>query len=179
MNNNWDYWTYGIIIEQKKKPFYLKKNKSKYQYQPHPRCDEFETASLKASLTNREITFSARYKKILSYSTILKVNRIKCCSCYYATDSLLRIGSLVEQNFLIQVLNSAIFYVQNNYDISVKKLWIEKFNVETYSDINQSILLNHSSWHPQTSSSITIKLGFRTDSKIRVRMRRGRNLRRK
>ena len=163
----------------KKKPFFLKKNRPKYKYQSHPRCDEFEIAFLKTSPRNQEVIFNTRYEKMLSYNTMSRIKKIKCCSYYYAIDSLLRIGNLAEQNFLVKILDSAISYVHTNYDTGFKKLWIEKFNVETYSNVNRPIRLNSSAQYLQFSSYVTIKLGFIPDSKVKVRMRRGKNFKRK
>lgn len=157
----------------------MKKNKPKYNYQLHPRCDEFEIAILKTRAKNQEVVFNARYEKMLSYTTMSRIKKIKSCSFYYAINSLLCIENLVEQNFLVKILNSAIFYVHNNYDISLKKLWIEKFDIKIYSNVNRPIRFDTSSRHLQFSNYITIKLGFIPDSKIRVRMRRGKNFRQK
>nr|YP_010594916.1 hypothetical protein PKF95_pgp117 [Stephanopyxis turris]WAJ57651.1 hypothetical protein [Stephanopyxis turris] len=106
------------------------------------------------------ITINATYTGLLSNNAKILLKKIQHRSFSRATHLLSSVPDVVERNFLLQLLNSASSYLQNNYDANIVKIWVDNIYIKKQPKINQVILQNHKTQHLQFSYSILIEFAF-------------------
>lgn len=126
---------------------------------------DFEkTNVLNTSIKKRYyVSFCTKFKIILSNLVKVILKKIQHRSYYRALDLILFIPDLVQRNFLLEAFNSASSYLQNNYDVNIVKIWINKVWIKKDEKTNKLVTINQRSLKSLSFYSIIIEFGFYMD----------------
>lgn len=112
-------------------------------------------------------TFNVKYENDLSPLAKIIIKSFKMKLYYYAVDDLLYIlkSNKSEVDSLLNVLNSTVIFLQNNFNVDYFDVYIYEFTINKVSKFNK--LINTKSNHLSTSKYLTIKLAYKFKHNIK------------
>jgi len=105
-------------------------------------------------------TFNVKCDKKLSSLAITILQSFKFKLYYYVMDDLLYLlkSNLDERDYLLQILNSSVIFLQNNLYVNFFDIYIYDININEISKFNRFV--NEQSESFKFSNTITIKLAY-------------------
>ena len=105
-------------------------------------------------------TFNVKCDKKLSPLAITILQSFKFKLYYYVMDDLLYLlkSNLDERDYLLQILNSSVIFLQNNLYVNFFDIYIYDITINEISKFNRFV--NEQSESFKTSNTITIKLAY-------------------
>ena len=105
-------------------------------------------------------TFSVQYDKQLSPLTKNLIQSFKLKLYYYVIDDLLYLlkSNPDERDYLLQILNSSVIFLQNNLYVNFFDIYIYDISINEISNFNRFV--NEQSESFKVSNTITIKLAY-------------------
>ena len=105
-------------------------------------------------------TFNVKCDKKLSPLAITILQSFKFKLYYYVMDDLLYLlkSNLDERDYLLQILNSSVIFLQNNLYVNFFDIYIYDININEISKFNRFV--NEQSELFKVSNTITIKLAY-------------------
>ena len=112
-------------------------------------------------------TFNVKYENDLSPLAKIIIKSFKMKLYYYAVDDLLYIlkSNKSEVESLLNVLNSTVIFLQNNFNVDYFDVYIYEFTINKVSKFNK--IINTKSNHLSTSKYLTIKLAYKFKHNIK------------
>ena len=107
-------------------------------------------------------TFNVKYDDKLSPLSIMVLQSFKFKLYYYAFDDILYLlkSNTTERDYLLQILNSSVIFLQNNLHVNFFDIYIYDININKTSKFNRFV--DNQSELFKVSSTITIKLAYQT-----------------
>jgi hypothetical protein len=105
-------------------------------------------------------TFNVKCDKKLSSLAITILQSFKFKLYYYVMDDLLYLlkSNLDERDYLLQILNSSVIFLQNNLYVNFFDIYIYDISINEISKFNRFV--NEQSELFKVSNTITIKLAY-------------------
>ena len=105
-------------------------------------------------------TFNVKCDKKLSSLAITILQSFKFKLYYYVMDDLLYLlkSNLDERDYLLQILNSSVIFLQNNLYVNFFDIYIYDITINEVSKFNRFV--NEQSKLFKVSNTITIKLAY-------------------
>ena len=105
-------------------------------------------------------TFNVKCDKKLSSLAITILQSFKFKLYYYVMDDLLYLlkSNLDERDYLLQILNSSVIFLQNNLYVNFFDIYIYDITINEISKFNRFV--NEQSELFKVSNTITIKLAY-------------------
>ena len=105
-------------------------------------------------------TFNVKCDKKLSSLAITILQSFKFKLYYYVMDDLLYLlkSNLDERDYLLQILNSSVIFLQNNLYVNFFDIYIYDISINEVSKFNRFV--NEQSKLFKVSNTITIKLAY-------------------
>ena len=105
-------------------------------------------------------TFNVKCDKKLSSLAITILQSFKFKLYYYVMDDLLYLlkSNLDERDYLLQILNSSVIFLQNNLYVNFFDIYIYDISINEISKFNRFV--NEQSESFKISNTITIKLAY-------------------
>ena len=105
-------------------------------------------------------TFNVKCDKKLSSLAITILQSFKFKLYYYVMDDLLYLlkSNLDERDYLLQILNSSVIFLQNNLYVNFFDIYIYDISINEVSKFNRFV--NEQSELFKVSNTITIKLAY-------------------
>jgi hypothetical protein len=105
-------------------------------------------------------TFNVKCDKKLSSLAITILQSFKFKLYYYVMDDLLYLlkSNLDERDYLLQILNSSVIFLQNNLYVNFFDIYIYDISINEISKINRFVNEQPESF--KLSNTITIKLAY-------------------
>ena len=105
-------------------------------------------------------TFNVKCDKKLSSLAITILQSFKFKLYYYVMDDLLYLlkSNLEERDYLLQILNSSVIFLQNNLYVNFFDIYIYDISINEISKINRFVNEQPESF--KLSNTITIKLAY-------------------
>lgn len=128
-----DYFVEDLYIEDLKKP--------------HIIC-----ADLKQIKDTKELftPLTLHYNGAFSQNALTILNNLQRCSFYKVYDLISRISHVREREYFRQFFDSITSYLENNYSIDIRKVWVRNISIKALASYNRNKL----------SYNIDITLGF-------------------
>ena len=125
----------------------------------HPKCKDFHFSTLsQTSLTLAYVRLNAKWDYQLSFNVLKVLKNIQKRSFYKSIEIISSILNVFERNYLLQILYSAVAYVENNYSANLLKLWIDDIHIQKVGKTNS--FLYEKTNQLSCSYYIIINLGF-------------------
>jgi hypothetical protein len=123
----------------------------------HPRCKDFFRVSPNPMIL-KFVTLTTKNKNVSSQNTIKILKSLRKRSFYKAIEIVSNMTNVVEKNYILQLLYSAVTYTENNHYANLLKLWVDDVYITKTEDTNRFI---HQNKQILTSKyTIIIKIGF-------------------
>jgi len=105
-------------------------------------------------------TFNVKCDKKLSSLAITILQSFKFKLYYYVMDDLLYLlkSNLDERDYLLQILNSSVIFLQNNLYVNFFDIYIYDISINEISKFNRFVNTQSESF--KVSTTITIKLAY-------------------
>ena len=105
-------------------------------------------------------TFNVKCDKKLSSLAITILQSFKFKLYYYVMDDLLYLlkSNLDERDYLLQILNSSVIFLQNNLYVNFFDIYIYDISINEISKFNRFV--NEQSKSFKVSNTLTVKLAY-------------------
>ena len=128
----------------------------------HPKCSDIKILASEIDYKNKHkhIILISKYNGILSNTTKIILKKVESRSYLRAIYLLSFIPNQKERYFMLQVFNAVATYVQNNQDVNIIKLWLNRISIK--KDLKKNLVIEsfEKNLKLQNSSYIQIEIGF-------------------
>mgnify|MGYP000875633953 CR=1 FL=1 len=104
----------------------------------HPRCKDFFRVSPNPMIL-KFVTLTTKNKNVSSQNTIKILKSLRKRSFYKAIEIVSNMTNVVEKNYILQLLYSAVTYTENNHYSNLLKLWIDDIYIKKVPKDNDFI----------------------------------------
>ena len=107
----------------------------------HPKCSDIKILASEIDYKNKHkhIILISKYNGILSNTTKIILKKVESRSYLRAIYLLSFIPNQKERYFMLQVFNAVATYVQNNQDVNIIKLWLNRISIK--KDLKKNLVI--------------------------------------
>jgi hypothetical protein len=137
----------------------------KYYTIPHPMCNDIhinipkKNESITIIDNSQDLTVQTLYPGQLSINTQRLLKKTQHRAYYRAINLLSAVSNQSERNFLLQLLISLGSCLQNNYDATIVKIWVDNVSIQEHIKSNSLINAVEKNRVVTISHLIELKLG--------------------